>query len=40
MKKIFDKYPKLRDECDARLIEYFQTDLIDIIDNDELERVV
>ncbi len=40
MKKNFDKYPKLRDECDERLIEFFQSDLIDVIDADELERVV
>ncbi len=40
MKKNFDKYPKLREECDERLIEFFQSDLIDVIDADELERVV
>lgn len=40
MKKYFEKYPKLRDECDARLYEFFQQELIDIIEVDELERVV
>jgi hypothetical protein len=24
LKKNLDKYPKLREECDARLIEFFQ----------------
>lgn len=24
MKKYFEKYPKLREECDARLYEFFQ----------------
>lgn len=31
MKKNFDKYPKLRDECDVRLIEFFQQEIIDLI---------
>lgn len=34
MKKYFEKYPKLRDECDARLYEFFQQELIDIIEVD------
>lgn len=40
MKKNFDKYPKLREECDARLYEFFQQELIDIMEIDELDRVV
>ena len=40
MKKNFDKYPKLRDECDSRLYEFFQQELIDVIESDELDRVV
>jgi hypothetical protein len=40
MKKNFDKYPKLRDECDARLYEFFQQELIDVMEIDELDRVV
>jgi hypothetical protein len=40
MKKNFDKYPKLRDECDARLYEFFQQELIDVMESDELDRVV
>ena len=40
MKKNFDKYPKLREECDARLYEFFQQELIVIIEIDELDRVV
>lgn len=34
MKKNFDKYPKLREECDARLIEFFQQEIIDVIEAD------
>lgn len=34
MKKNFDKYPKLREECDARLYEFFQQELIDVIEAD------
>ena len=34
MKKNFDKYPKLRDECDSRLYEFFQQELIDVIETD------
>ena len=34
MKKNFDKYPKLRDECDTRLYEFFQQELIDVIESD------
>lgn len=40
MKKNFDKYPKLREECDARLVEFFQQELIDVIEADEMERIV
>lgn len=40
MKKNFDKYPKLKDECDTRLYEFFQQELIDIMEIDELDRVV
>lgn len=40
MKKNFEKYPKLREECDSRLFEFFQQELIDVIEVDELERVV
>jgi hypothetical protein len=40
MKKNFDKYPKLRDECDTRLYEFFQQELIDVMESDELDRVV
>ncbi len=40
MKAYFDKYPKLRDECDTRLYEFFQQELIDVIEVDELDRVV
>jgi len=40
MKKNFDKYPKLRDECDSRLYEFFQQELIDVMESDELERIV
>ena len=40
MKKNFDKYPKLREECDARLYEFFQQEIIDVMEIDELDRVV
>lgn len=40
MKKFTSKYPKLIDEMDVRLTEFFQQELIDIIEVDELERVV
>lgn len=40
MKKYFEKYPKLREECDTRLYEFFQQELIDIIEVDELDRVI
>lgn len=40
MKKYFEKYPKLREECDSRLYEFFQQEIIDIMEVDELERVV
>ena len=40
IKKNFDKYPKLRDECDSRLYEFFQQELIDVIESDEFERIV
>ena len=36
MKKYFEKYPKLKEECDVRLYEFFQQELIDIIEVDEL----
>lgn len=40
MKKNFDKYPKLRDECDSRLFEFFQQEMIDVIEADEMDRIV
>ena len=40
MKKFTSKYPKLMDEMDVRLTEFFQQELIDIIEVDELDRVV
>lgn len=40
MKKNFDKYPKLREECDSRLYEFFQQEIIDVMEIDELDRVV
>lgn len=40
MKKFVDKYPKLLTECDARLTEFFQQELIDCIEVDEIDRIV
>ena len=34
MKKFFDKYPKLQLETDVRLTEFFQQELIDVIEAD------
>jgi hypothetical protein len=40
MKKYVDKYPKLRGECDERLTEFFQQEIIDLIETDDFERVI
>lgn len=40
MKKYVDKYPKLREECDIRLTEFFQQEVIDLLEADDFERVV
>ena len=40
MKKYVDKYPKLRDECDDRLTEFFSQEIIDMIEADDFERVI
>ena len=40
MKKFTSKYPKLADEMDVRLTEFFQQEMIDILEVDELEKVV
>ena len=40
MKKFVDKYPKLMAECDARLVEFFQQEIIDCIEVDEIDRIV
>jgi len=40
MKKFTSKYPKLADEMDVRLTEFFQQELIDILEVDELDKVV
>jgi hypothetical protein len=40
MKKFTSKYPKLQEEMDVRLTEFFQQELIDIIEVDELDRIV
>ena len=40
MKKFVEKYPKLLQECDARLIEFFQQEIIDTIEVDEMDRIV
>lgn len=39
-KKLFTKYPKLYDEMDSRLTEFFSQELIDVMEVDELDRVV
>ena len=40
LKKYVDKYPKLREECDIRLTEFFQQEVIDLLEADDFERVV
>lgn len=40
MKKYFEKYPKLREECDVRLSEFFTQEIIDLIEADDFDRVV
>lgn len=40
MKKYMDKYPKLREECDGRLSEFFTQEIIDLIEADDFERVI
>lgn len=34
MKKFFEKYPKLRGEVDERLTEFFQQEIIDLMEVD------
>ena len=40
MKKFTGKYPKLQEEMDQRLTEYFQEELIDVMEVDEVDRLV
>jgi len=40
MKKFTAKYPKLNQEMDGRLTEFFQQELIDVMEVDELDRIV
>lgn len=40
MKKYMDKYPKLKEECDVRLTEFFTQEIIDLIEADDFERVI
>ena len=40
MKKFTSKYPKLQGEMDGRLSEFFQEELIDTIEVDEVDRLV
>lgn len=40
LKRLSGKYPKLLEEMDSRLVEFFQQELIDVIEVDELDRIV
>lgn len=40
MKKIYTKYPKLYGEIDPRLSEFFSQEIIDLIQVDEVDRLV
>lgn len=40
LKRLFMKYPKLSGEINERLAEFFQQEIIDIIEVDEVDRLV
>lgn len=40
LKRISQKYPKILNEFDAEIAEFFQQELIDVIEVDELDRIV
>jgi hypothetical protein len=40
LKTLSAKYPKLLTEIDSKLVEFFQQELIDVIEVDELDRVI
>lgn len=40
LKRISQKYPKILTEVDAEIAEFFQQELIDVIEVDELDRIV
>lgn len=40
MRKLAEKYPKIADEMDPRLLEFCTQEMIDVIEVDELDRVV
>lgn len=40
MKRFCSKYPKLLHEMDGRLTEFFQQEIIDVIQVDEVDRLV
>ncbi len=40
LKNLSAKYPKLLTEIDSKLVEFFQQELIDVIEVDELDRVI
>ena len=40
LKRFVDKYPKLRGEADSRLTEFFQQEIIDLLEADDFERLV
>lgn len=40
LKSLSAKYPKLLTEIDSKLVEFFQQELIDVIEVDELDRLV
>lgn len=40
LRNLTQKYPKLNAEMDERLIEFFQQEIVDVVEVDELDRVV
>lgn len=40
LKRLHEKYPKLKSEMDPQLSEFLSTELIDVMQADEMDRIV
>jgi hypothetical protein len=40
LKRLHEKYPKLKGELDAKLTEFLSEEMVEMIHNDELDRIV